>query len=437
MTLFKTSKTPAAEQMHDRSFGGGYFTSPNQLIPTRPPWSTGGHAVTASTALTKVALLSGVNLIADMPRILDVSAWTKQGSKDKRKVPLPTNVSDPEGLGYGLSDFAYKYVTSRILRGNVFIRVDKVDGAGRPQVCTILNPDDVVVRRDTKTGRYTFHSPGGGTMHPFMHQPEGGIIHRRANPQPGQVLGLSVISNHARTLGLALGAEQFGADFFADGAHPSSILTTDQAVSEDQAKTIKARFVNAIRGSREPAVLGAGVRYHQVQIAPNESQFLETQKFTASEVCRMIGPGVAEMLGYETGGTMMYQNVQSRSLHLLIYTVDKWLKDLELLFAEHYLPRSQFVEFDRMGILRMVPQDRWKVHKDELQLAARTINEVRAEEGYPPVEWGDEPFLPTFGSTGTAAAQHLQLDAGDGEVDGEVGKQIIDVKGPPKIGGIK
>lgn len=433
MSLFK--KSPTLEQQTQARYGG-YFTSTSQLVPTRPPFSTAGQVVTPTTALSKIALMSATNLVADMPSILDVNTYTGQGGT-RRKIALPPSVQDPEGLGYGLADFAYKYLASRILRGNVFIRVDKIDSAGRPSVVTLLDPDTVVVRRDTRTGKWTFYAPNGDPMLPYTHQPEGGIIHRRAFPQPGQALGLSVVANHARTLGLSLAAEQFGTDFFGDGAHPSGILTTDQPVTEDQAKTIKARFVNAIRGTREPAVLGAGVKYEQVQIAPQESQFLETQKFTAAEICRMVGPGVAEMLGYETGGRMMYQNVQARSLHLLIYTIDKWLKDFEDLFGDLWLPRSQSLEFDRAGIMRMAPQDRWVVHKNELLLAAKTINEVRAEEGLPPVPWGDEPYLPAFGSTGTAAAETLQIDAMDGHLDGDAqGADTGKVPAPPKIGGI-
>jgi HK97 family phage portal protein len=431
MSLFKGRSQDVAQFVpHERS---GFWTNPNQLVPSRPQWATAGQPVTPTTAMSKVALMSATNLVADMPRILDWGVYTGQGGK-RRAAPVPTSIEDPEGMGYGLADFAYKYLASVVLRGNVFMRVDKVNSQGRPDVVTVLDPADIVVRRDTKTGRWTFHYKGD-VLHPYKEKPQGGVIHRRVFPQPGQALGLSVVANHARTLGLSLAAEQFGADFFADGAHPSGILTTDQPVTEEAAKTIKQRFVNAIRGSREPAVLGAGVKYTQVQIAPAESQFLDTQNFTSVEVCRMVGPGVAEMLGYETGGRMMYQNVQSRSLHLLIYTIDKWLKGFEDCVTELFLPRSQSLEFDRAGVMRMVPQDRWQVHREELTLAAKTINEVRAEEGLEPVEWGDEPYLPTFGTTGTAAAEHLQLDAMDAELDGKLGTIKIKPPAAPKIGG--
>jgi HK97 family phage portal protein len=382
-----------------------------------------------------VALLSGVNLIADLPAILELQLKTGQGGDD-RYLDLPGNVRDPEGNGYGMADFAYKYLSCLMLRGNVFIKVIRTNAAGRPDVVSLLNPDEVTVYRDRRTGQIKFRHGTQEPAAPFRAQPDGGIIHVRANPQPGCLTGLSVVANHARTLGLSIASEQFGGDFFADGAHPTGILTTDQPVKDEDAKTIKQRFLNAIRGSREPAVLGAGVQYTAIQVKPEESQFLETQRWTAAEVCRMIGPGVAEMLGYETGGRMQYQNVQQRSLHLLIYTADKWLKSLERTTSELFVANKQTVEFNRADLMRMVPTDRWAVHEKELLTAAKTINEIREEEGLPPVKWGDVPYLPAFGDTGTAAAQFQQIDAMDGDMDGELGKIISEVKKPIKIGGV-
>lgn len=401
MSIF--AKSAAGEE---RSFSGGFFSSSNQLIPTRPPFATAGIPVTQSTALQKVALLAACNLVANMPELLPLEAFTGTGAATKQ-IPLPKVATDPEGQGYGVGDFGYKFLISEMLRGNGFVRVDRLDGRQMVNTVTLLNPDEITAKRDP-TGVWGFYSLGGDPMLPFAQQPQGGIIHRRAFAQPGQLLGLSVVANHARTLGVSIAAEQFGADFFADGAHPTSILTTDRPVNEDQAKTIKARFVNAIRGSREPAVLGAGLKYQAIQVAPNESQFLDAQKFTSAEICRMIGPGVAEMLGYETGGAQTYQNVQSRSLHLLIYAIDPWLVRLEKLISDMFLPKPQYVRFNRDALLRMTATDRWLVYQMQLKNGARTVNEVRDDENEPPVKWGEEPFVP--GIAPAAAAAEVNTD---------------------------
>lgn len=399
MSIFSRHQ-PAQQQ---RAMAGGYFMSSNQLIPTRPPFATAGVPVTQTTALQKVALLSGCNLVANMPELLPADVQTSHGGV-KRDVKAPPVVLDPEAGGYGLGDFGYKFITSAMLRGNVFTRVDEVDRDGRPLVVTCLNPDEVSTRRNPQTGAWEFVGLDGKPMPRYgTGALRGSIIHTRAFPQPGQLLGLSIVAQHARTLGLSIASEQFAADFFADGAHPTGILTTKNPVTQTQAKTIKTRFTEAVRGSREPVVLGDDVQYKQIQVAPGESQFLEVQKFTAAEVCRMIGPGVAELLGYETGGSMTYQNVQSRSLHVLIYAVDPWISRLERMISTYFLPAQQTLTFDRDALLRMTAGDRWTVFVQQLRQGARTINEVRAVDGLPPVPWGDEPYLPAFGPTAAAA----------------------------------
>jgi len=42
----------------------------------------------------------------------------------------------------------------------------------------------------------------------------------------------------------------------------------------------------------------------------------------------------------------------------------------------------------------MDPETTWQQQKIDMEFGVRTINEMRAEEGLPPVPWGDEPWLP-------------------------------------------
>lgn len=391
---------------------GGYFTSSTQIIPTRPPFATAGVPVTPATAVQKVAVMASVNLIANMPRILPECVYTGSGGKT-RPVPVPAVVHDPEGTGYGLADFSYKLLSSLLLRGNAFIKPEGVDSNGRPRLARVMNPDEVTVFRNSD-GTWHLVDLDGNKLDPYGAGNLTGMIHLRAFPMPGQPLGLSVVTNHARTLGLSIASEQFGADFFADGAHPSGILTTTMPIDDEKARTIKSRFTAAVRGSREPAVLGSGFDYKPIQIAPAESQFLEAQRFTAAECCRMFGPAIAEMLGYETGSSMTYQNVQSKSLHLLIYAVSPWLRTLERFLSDYLLPSPQYVQFDRNALLQMTAGDRWSVNKLRLTTGSATVNEIRAEENLPPVAWGDEPFLP--GMSPAAAGDAVKADqAADGE----------------------
>jgi phage portal protein BeeE len=200
----------------------------------------------------------------------------------------------------------------------------------------------------------------------------------RAFTVPGRRLGMSVISRHATVIGQGLAASAFGLRWFLDGAHPSSILQNEDEpiVDETTAQLVKRRFMAAVRGTREPVVIGKGWKYQQIQVNAEESQFLDTQRYTAAECARIFGPGIAEVLGYETGGSLTYANVEQLQTDLMT--------------------RYQAYDFGLRG--------QWT-----------TINEVRAMEDKAPVAWGDQPL----GVVGKASLQvPLETPAAEGDAQG-------------------
>ncbi len=220
-------------------------------------------------------------------------------------------------------------------------------------------------------------------------------------------MGLSPISYLQTTLGLQATATRFGLQWFRDGAHPNALLMNSESqMSPEQAQTAKDRFLAALRGTREPVVLGKGWDYKALQIAPEESQFLETQNWSSAECARIFGPGIAEVLGYESGGSLTYANVQDRGVHLLTYSVGKWLRRLERLLSQ-FLPRPQYVRLDRDALLETSTMQRYLAHQSALQNGWRTVNEVRADEDMTPVPWGDEPLAL---STSTPAPEPAPTD---------------------------
>jgi HK97 family phage portal protein len=222
--------------------------------------------------------------------------------------------------------------------------------------------------------------------------------HRRVHPVPGRLLGLSPIALHALTIGTGIAALQFGAQWFQEGAHPSGVLSTDKDINRTQANTAKERFLSAIRGRREPVVLGGGWKYQTIQIAPNESQFLETNNYTAAECCRIFGPGFAEIFGYETGGSLTYSNVEQRSLDFLTYAADPWLVRIERILSA-LLPRPRYVKFNRAALVRTDLLTRYRAHEIALRNRWKVVNEVRADEDMRPVDWGAQPNDASSGPT--------------------------------------
>lgn len=359
----------------------------------------------ADAALQKVAIWSSVQLIASTAHNLPGGVFRGEG-RDKVALKMPQWLGDIGGDGYGLGDWIWQCLYSGTLRGNVAGKVlERNAQTGTPAVIQLAHPDDI----DVKTVRPTPGNPRGLDWHLAREEVDPSMVwHQRIYPVPNRVLGLSPIAMHALTISQGIYAQQFGAQWFLDGAHPSSILTNSaqRAIGQGEATTIKQRFMNAVRGTREPVVLTGGWQYQAISVPAAESQFLETMGYTGAECARIYGPGMPEILGYETGGSMTYANVEQRSVDLLKYTLDVWFARVER-WISMLLPQPQYFRLDRDALLRTDAVQRWTAHKLALLAGAKTINEVRTlDEDLPAVPWGDAPYLPALG--GAAAGKAVE-----------------------------
>jgi HK97 family phage portal protein len=358
--------------------------------PTIPPNSQRGlysmrrvDLSTAESAMQKIAVSASVNLLCSVASMLPLQTFTGEG-ESKRQITTPKWLLDIGGDGHGTPDWIWQGVYSWGLRGNLTgIIAERDPMTGKARQIVMQHPDDVVVRRDQKTERPVWRI-GGKEIAADR------IFHRRIYPVPGCIQGASPIAQHALTIASGIAAEQFGAQFFLDGGHPTALFqNTDAKIDPTAAALIKQRIMAVMRGNREPLVVGKDWTYKPIQIAPNESQFLELGKYTNAECARIYGPGMPEMLGYETGDTMTYSNRESRAIDLLTFTLDPWLIRMERLITD-LLPQPQYVKFQRKALLQTDLLTRFKVHEISLRNEIETVNEVRTDEDLPPVEWGDE-----------------------------------------------
>lgn len=341
----------------------------------------------AENSLQSVAVRAVVDLLASLASELPLDVFHGKGSQ-REEVPMSRHpwLEDPDGEGHGLEDWLYRVMWSWLLRGNLYGNVlERGPGNALRQV-DLFHPDRVSVQVENGVVRWS---------HQGRDIPQAQMLHRRAHSVPGWVLGLSPVGYHMWTIGLNLAATRFGMQWFQDGAHPSSILSNkDTVLKDEQADTVKDRFMAALRGSREPVVLGKGWEWERIQLTPDESQFLATQGYSAAECCRIFGPGLAEVMGYgsgmETGGSLTYANLVDRDLHVLKYALNRWLRRLERLI-NMFLPPPQWSHFNRDAMLETDTLRRYQAHAIALDKRFATVNEVREKEDEPPVEWGDEP----------------------------------------------
>lgn len=333
-------------------------------------------------SLQSVAVRTAADLIASLGSELPVDVYRGRG-RGRQEVDLPSWLEDPGGDGYGLADWAYRALMSWLVRGNLYGEV-LATGRGHWTQVEIFHPDSVGGWLDDGDVRWQVAG------RPIDARD---VVHRRVNPVPGRILGMSPVAYHASTIGVSLSTTQYGLQWFRDGGHPSGILRNTEVPLEadGNVKTAKQRFLAALRGVREPLVLGRGWEYQAIQIAPEESQFLETSGYTAAECARIFGPGIAEILGYTVkGASLTYSTLADRDLHVLKYALNKWLRRLERLLGE-FLPKPQYALLNRDALLETTTMQRYQAHGRALRDGWKVPNEVRELEELEPRPWGDEP----------------------------------------------
>lgn len=331
-----------------------------------------GGVVSPDQALRLGAVWSCVDLICRLAA-LPVHQYQRTGQArvEVQASPLLASpASDVSPIGW-----RRQVLMSWVTRGNVFGLVAGRDRMLYPTQVEILDPARVTARRR------------GGNTGPIEwlvdRQPMGDdLIHWPAFTVPGSPIGLSPLEYAASMVGLGLSARQFGAQWFEDGAHPSSVLTIDEPVDAVEARTVKDRFMASVRG-REPVVLGRGFKYEAIQVSPEESQFLETIKANKADIAGffLVPP---EMIGGESGNSMTYANIEQRGLGYLTWNAGWWISLLEE-FMSSMTPAGQYVKVNTGALVKVDAKSQAQIHDIRIRGGWGKPDEARAHEDREPL----------------------------------------------------
>jgi HK97 family phage portal protein len=333
--------------------------------------------VNPATALQHSAVWACVDLIAGSISTLPLAAYRKG---DRDPLPdLPPLLRQPSAT-MNLPDWLYAALQSLLLRGNCYGQIVDRAGAGLlPAQVELLAPDRVAV--NVPNGAIEYRVDG-------QEVDPAGIWYVKAYCTAGSVVGLSPIQHARQAVGLGLGAEKYGAQFFGDSAIPSGVLTSDQRIDPKTAETLRERWNARHRGRRDIAVLGDGALFQAVTIPPEQAQFLESTRANVATVARYfrVQP---ELIGGEAGGSLTYANVEMRALDFLTFTLRPWLVRLEVALSA-LLSSTTTVKFNAAALVRTDLLTRYQAHESAIRAGWKRPSEVRELEDLPPIAGIDD-----------------------------------------------
>lgn len=199
---------------------------------------------------------------------------------------------------------------------------------------------------------------------------------------PGRPLGICPLE-YSGLVELAKKAQDFGRDWFQNGAVPSSIVYSDTPLDSKQADDLAAKIWTRWR-NRKPAVLGSGLRYEKVSVPANESQFLETMRQTAADIAISFNLPPEKINAVVSGQSLTYANREQNTQQYLMDSINPDLVVVQEVLERH-TPRGQFLRWQTGAFLRSDLKTRYESYKIGIEAEFLTADEARAWEELPPM----------------------------------------------------
>lgn len=223
------------------------------------------------------------------------------------------------------------------------------------------------------------------------------IIHIKALGSDG-IIGKSPIRQHAEELGIQIAAQNFGAEFFGNGATVQGVIQHPGKLGEESRKAIKDSWATAFSGlgnRHKTAVLPDGMKYERVGIPPEEAQFLETRKYGDTKIAQIYNVP-PHMIGDLSKAT--FSNITEETMNFVRRTLSPWFVQWEQeltykLFSTSEQRRFSIV-FDKTDILKGTPKDEAEKDVSLINGGIITRNEARKARNLNPIDGLDEILVP-------------------------------------------
>lgn len=352
-----------------------------EIINARYGTRQGSVNVNAETAMAHSAVWACLRLRADLISTLPVDVFRNVGGINVQ-VNAPEVITQPGGPRCLSTEWRYSSQLDLDRYGNSIGVITMRAADGKPSRIELAPMQEAtyVNQRGDEFWRIN------GTRYELST-----IWHEKQWTAPGLKIGLAPITYAAMSIGQYLSAQQFALDWFGNGSMPSAKLkNTAKKIDAADAELVKDRFKKAV-ASRDIFVTGNDWEYDFLSVPANESQFLEAMHFGAEDVCRFFGvPSRAiDAASPGSGGSLTYANITQDDLHLLVRNLNPAIVRREEAWSNGLVAKPRMVKLNQDALLRLDPQTRQQVLRDDVAAKLRTYSEARALMNLPPLSTND------------------------------------------------
>jgi HK97 family phage portal protein len=335
-------------------------------------------------AMRLTVVYACVRVIAETISSLPIHVYTKEGkNRTKATEHYAYQLLHNEPNEWQTPSQLWDYVLSSVLlTGNGFIYIERNNGAV-PVALIPINTTDIQVKRENGLKYYIYQ--GNQIIS------DEDMIHIYGMSCDG-LTGVSPVSYAATAINLGLSAEQYGLNYFGNGANLGGTLETAAELTDNQIKAIQNAWEGAsgVDNSHKVKLLPFGLKYSPLTINNQDSQFIDSRRFSVEEICRIykVPQHMVQSLERAT-----FSNIEQQSLDFYQNTIRPWIVKIEQqINRKLFLTSEKYkftCEFNLDGLLRADIQTRYAAYSVGRQQGFLSVNEIREKENLNPIPNGD------------------------------------------------
>lgn len=364
------------------------------------PTSASSVNVTPTTALSCPAWFRGLELISSKVASLPVNVYKIEA---KKKADVDTQ-HPANWLLHGKAndrqtsyDWLRQMVGHALSRGTGYSIIDRSGDGVTPQALIPMVPEQVRPYRATDGNLWYEYTPSGL---PAQRLPHWDVFRVMGLSDDG-IVGHNVIAWAREHIGADIASTRWNATLYRNRATPAVVLQTEQSIPEPVAiARINAwnQVHQGIDSAHKTALLDRGLEAKALSFSPTDMAYIQNNA--------LVGRAIGMFLGipsHKLGDTskMGGGSVEQENLSFLGDCLDSWLCKIEwegwdkLLTEDEKRSRSRRVSFDRAQLMRADTAAMGMYYRTALAGQPwMTQNEVRGDNGMPPLDGGDELLQP-------------------------------------------
>lgn len=361
------------------------------------PLINGSQHVSADTAMKYAAVFACVRVLSETLAAMPIMLYRKKpdGDRESRNdlaiYDILHNRPNEE-----MSPFNFKEACMIALNtGGNAVCERLVNGYGDLVGLYPYKWSMVRIDRNRETGRLIYEIRDGTKIKTLTRDQ---VFHVSGLSFDG-VIGLSPIEYAASAIRLGLSYEQFGVNFYRNGANSSGAFSHPMALSDQAYNRLKADLTSNYTGlinTGKPMILEEGMDFKPFTIKPVDAELLGNKKFQTEDIARIyrVPLHLIQNLDKATNN-----NIEHQSLEFQIFTMLPWAQRWEQAVNSQLLTPQQrkagyYVELNMNSMLRGDLKSRYEAYATGIQWGILSINDCLRLENMNAIPEGDRRIQP-------------------------------------------